>query len=57
VRKKKPNTIPKPETVARAFAQQGYQIETIANHYDLKVSTIEAMIAGYICRIKKWNTK
>ena len=53
--RKKPKTMPKPETIARAFAQQGYQLETIANHYDLYQGTIEEMLAKYICKLKKWN--
>lgn len=55
MKKKKPQTFPKPKTVAMAFAKHGYQIETIANHYDLYPSTVEELLAKYIRKISGWD--
>lgn len=52
----KKKSIPKPKTVARAFAKHGYQIPTIAGHYGLSIGTIEYLLAKYINKLSGWET-
>lgn len=54
--KKKPKkTIPRPTTVARAFAKHGYPIQTIAGHYGIGLGTVEYLLAKYINKISGWD--
>lgn len=54
-KKKNYKTFPKPITVARAFAKNGWQIESIAGHYGIAVWHVELLLAKHILKTNGWE--